>query len=68
MEFDELLKELGGCGRYQKCLFIMISLLCIPQAFNNMVMVFLVGVPDHWCHVPALEPFNLTLEETQDVR
>lgn len=68
MEFDDLLKALGGFGRFQKLLFVLISLLCLPSAFNILGIVFLGGVPDHWCHVPALEPFNLTLEETKDVR
>ena len=60
MYFDELLTGyLGDFGRYQLLVFVMVSLVNIPVGFNTMGIVFLAGVPQHWCHVPQLD--NLTV-------
>ncbi|CAH1798690.1 unnamed protein product [Owenia fusiformis] len=64
MEYDQLLKAyLGEIGRYQMWIIFWLSWVWIWGAFNNMGIVFLAAVPDHWCATPELD--NLTL--TQDV-
>uniref|UniRef100_H3CV27 Si:dkey-166k12.1 n=1 Tax=Tetraodon nigroviridis TaxID=99883 RepID=H3CV27_TETNG len=49
MNFDELLSEIGGFGKYQKILYIWI---CLPQvllALHMMVSIFTGATPPHWC-------------------
>ncbi|XP_067674282.1 organic cation transporter protein-like [Haliotis asinina] len=55
MKYDDILKELGEFGPYQKRLYV---LLCIPMVslgIQIMVTVFTMGVPDHRCAVPDLD-------------
>ena len=62
MEFDDLLIQVGEFGRYQRWVYFALCLVAIPAAFNNLAIVFLAGVPDHWCSVPSLDKFNLSHE------
>ena len=55
MYFDDLLTDhLGEFGRYQKVVFVLYSLIAVFQGFHNLGIVFLGGVPDHWCAVPQV--------------
>lgn len=60
MEFDDLLKRLGEFGRYQKfvCFAVLSCLVAVP--FNNVGIVFIAGVPKHWCFTPELQQLNLS--------
>ena len=63
MDFDQLLiQHIGEFGRYQKILYIALSLVLFPAAFNNMAIVFLAAEPNHWCQVSGLEPYNVSTE------
>ena len=63
MDFDELLvKHLGEFKKYQIILYFILSLTSIPSTFNNMSIVFVAGVPNHWCHEPELDRFNMSDE------
>ncbi|XP_035806630.1 solute carrier family 22 member 6-B isoform X2 [Amphiprion ocellaris] len=49
MNFDQILSEIGGYGKYQKILYIWI---CLPQiflAFHMMVSIFTGATPPHQC-------------------
>uniref|UniRef100_A0A3B4XPA2 Si:dkey-119m7.4 n=1 Tax=Seriola lalandi dorsalis TaxID=1841481 RepID=A0A3B4XPA2_SERLL len=49
MNFDEILRLIGGFGKFQKTLYIWI---CLPQiflAFHMLVSVFTSAVPPHLC-------------------
>ncbi|KAF6730352.1 Solute carrier family 22 member 6 [Oryzias melastigma] len=49
MHFDDILKNIGGFGRFQKLLYVWI---CVPQiflAFHMLVSVFTGAVPPHLC-------------------
>ncbi|KAM7383935.1 hypothetical protein PAMA_011339 [Pampus argenteus] len=49
MNFDQILSDIGGFGKYQKTLYIWI---CLPQvllAFHMMVSIFTGATPPHSC-------------------
>ncbi|XP_041831789.1 organic cation transporter protein [Melanotaenia boesemani] len=49
MNFDEVLRLIGGFGKFQKILYVWI---CVPQiflAFHMLVSVFTGAVPPHLC-------------------
>ena len=66
-EFDKILREVGTYGKFQKKLLICLILpYILVYAFLNGYL-FLLGVPDHWCHVPGRENTNYTLQEWKDM-
>lgn len=65
MNFDEVLRLIGGFGRFQKILYVWI---CLPQiflAFHMLVSVFTGAVPPHVCRSSAglQTPLNFTLQQ-----
>ncbi len=60
MDFDDLLKTLGEFGRYQKCICFLLSLCMLTVPFSNIGIVFIAGVPEHWCFTPGLKRLNLS--------
>ncbi|XP_062846692.1 solute carrier family 22 member 13 [Trichomycterus rosablanca] len=53
MDFEQVLTEIGGFGRYQKILYVWI---CLPQiliAFHMMASVFTGATPPHRCRSSA---------------
>lgn len=64
MEFEHILDRVGDFGRYQRDLmWIFLYPASVLLPWFSMNILFLVSVPDHWCRVPELDAFNLTLEE-----
>lgn len=63
LDFDDILPYIGGFGRFQ---FYVYMLLVGPMLYSCMPVlnrIFFTTIPDHWCQVPELEGWNLTLEE-----
>lgn len=55
MTFDDILKEIGQFGSYQKRIY---ALLCVPALCLSALMVvnvFLLGIPEHRCKIPGLD-------------
>lgn len=50
-----MLALIGDFGRYQKFIFFLLCLVCLPAAFNQLSIVFLAGVPDHRCAIPDID-------------
>ena len=63
MDFDDVLPSVGEFGTYQIILFFLTAPFCFFLAFTYFSQMFITLVPDHWCSVPQLDNFNLTLEE-----
>ena len=60
MEFDDLLtNHLGEFGRYQKIIFILISLTAVASAFTTLGIIFVAAVPEHRCDIPRLDALGL---------
>ncbi|XP_074166940.1 solute carrier family 22 member 7 [Sminthopsis crassicaudata] len=63
MGFEEILKEVGGFGRFQIRNVILLALPRILLPLNFLLPIFIAAVPTHHCALPAQEPLhNLTLE------
>ncbi|XP_007484011.1 solute carrier family 22 member 7 isoform X1 [Monodelphis domestica] len=63
MGFEELLKEVGGYGRFQirNVLLLVLPRLLLP--LNFLLPIFIAAVPSHHCALPAQDPLdNLTQE------
>ncbi|XP_053468656.1 solute carrier family 22 member 13 isoform X2 [Ictalurus furcatus] len=58
MNFDQLLAEVDGFGRYQKILYVLISLPQIFLAFHMMASIFTGYTPAHQCRSSAAEHWN----------
>ena len=56
MEFEDILKQVGEYGRYQKRL---VYFFLIPAgtifALLCMNTFFMLSEPNHWCHIPAIQ-------------
>ncbi|XP_070532070.1 organic cation transporter protein-like isoform X2 [Ptychodera flava] len=53
LQFDDVLKHiLGEFGKYQKVVYVLISLISIPCAYNSIGPVFLAASTNSWCKVP----------------
>ncbi|XP_010588364.1 solute carrier family 22 member 4 isoform X1 [Loxodonta africana] len=51
-DYDEVTAFLGEWGPFQRLIFFLLSASIIPNGFNGMSAVFLVGTPEHRCRVP----------------
>ena len=48
-QLEDVIKDIGGCGRFQCILSVIIhSMKCIV-CFSMLAMVFCGAVPDWWC-------------------
>ncbi|XP_048240248.1 organic cation transporter protein-like [Haliotis rufescens] len=68
MKYDDILKDLGEFGTYQKRLYV---LLCIPMVslgIQILITVFTLGVPDHRCAVPSLDNDTYAIQGEQHAR
>ncbi len=61
MDFEDVLKQVGDFGKFQK---IMIILFVMPTATINILndYLFMMSTPDHWCFVPQLANLSYELQ------
>ncbi|XP_007473505.1 organic cation/carnitine transporter 2 isoform X2 [Monodelphis domestica] len=52
-DYDEVTAFLGEWGPFQRLIFFLLSSSIIPNGFNGISVVFLAGIPEHHCRVPA---------------
>ncbi|KAF6082976.1 solute carrier family 22 member 5 [Phyllostomus discolor] len=51
-DYDEVTAFLGEWGPFQRLIFFLLSASIIPNGFNGLSSVFLMGTPEHRCRVP----------------
>ncbi|XP_077488176.1 beta-alanine transporter-like [Amblyomma americanum] len=69
MEFEDVIEEVGGFGRFQKLLlwmFLLPSQMLFP--FFTMSLIFLLSRPDHRCVVPQLDALDLNASQVGVIR
>ena len=66
-DFDGVIKETGGFGRFQKKQLLLVVVPYILFYSFILNFVFIIGKPSHWCHVPGRDETNLTLEEWKQI-
>uniref|UniRef100_A0A182N5I8 Major facilitator superfamily (MFS) profile domain-containing protein n=1 Tax=Anopheles dirus TaxID=7168 RepID=A0A182N5I8_9DIPT len=52
MGYDDILPHLGGFGRYQRRIYVLLCLPAISCAFHKLAGVFLLAAPDYRCRLP----------------
>ena len=57
VSFDDILREVGEFGRYQKKIYFLLFLPTIFSAMHKLAWVFLGAKADHRCKLPG-EPVN----------
>ena len=48
--FDEVLERIGGFGRYQKFMILLLGIAGIPMGAMTLGNVFISGLPHHACY------------------
>ncbi|XP_012268091.2 carcinine transporter-like [Athalia rosae] len=62
--FDDILPYIGGAGRYQWLLFVLLLPFSIVYACLYFTQIFITLLPnEYWCRVPELDGWNLTERE-----
>lgn len=46
---EEIIEKIGGCGKYQYFLSVMIHLMKLPTVFTMYLMLFSIATPKWWC-------------------
>lgn len=62
--FDKIMELVGNDGKFQRVFnnFYNVALVAFASmSFMNIVMV--LNEPEHTCHVPGREDFNMTIHE-----
>ena len=49
--YDDILKKVGGFGKFQRRSFAVLTLVYVAAAMNTLGYLFWAGRPDHWCDV-----------------
>nr|XP_042896300.1 beta-alanine transporter [Parasteatoda tepidariorum] len=68
MEFEDIIKDIGGYGKYQNnmvLLFVAPVTVVLPMIMLSSL--FIVSIPDHWCDVPKLEDFAFNTSEQRSL-
>ncbi|XP_020365380.1 solute carrier family 22 member 3-like [Rhincodon typus] len=60
LTYDDILKDIGEFGRYQRWIILLLSLSGVTFSFLIIAFVFLGMTPNHWCRGP---PGLLALRE-----
>uniref|UniRef100_F6YLB5 Major facilitator superfamily (MFS) profile domain-containing protein n=1 Tax=Ciona intestinalis TaxID=7719 RepID=F6YLB5_CIOIN len=62
MSYEDILKAVGGFGRYQKLLTLLLVVSGIPNGYLVLTIVFVGMTPPHRCCVPGIEECSQTWE------
>lgn len=53
--YEDVLKNVGGFGKYQKMVCALLVLSTVPNGFWAMASIFTHETPAHHCRLPKLE-------------
>lgn len=67
MKFENLLAEVGGFGKFQISLILLMVIPRVTLPFHFLLINFIGAIPSHHCNISSLDPNgifgNLTQEE-----
>uniref|UniRef100_A0A914C9G0 Major facilitator superfamily (MFS) profile domain-containing protein n=1 Tax=Acrobeloides nanus TaxID=290746 RepID=A0A914C9G0_9BILA len=63
IDFEGILKIIGGCNMWQVIIYLMISAHQVPHAMFALSVVYMMYPPDHWCKIPG---FNKEVMENSN--
>jgi len=69
-DFDVILNEIGGLGKYQLFLISLVYWIALPAGMIQVASVFLAATPEYRCNLNPLddpEYFNLTEKQLQEM-
>lgn len=55
IDFEGILRIIGEKGLWQMSIYIILSLQQIPHTMFNLLIIFMMIKPPHWCYVPELD-------------
>ncbi|XP_072178305.1 organic cation transporter protein-like [Diadema setosum] len=58
INLDDILKDVGEFGPYQKRVFALVCTMVFSNSWMSMITVFLAASMDHWCKVASWEDFD----------
>lgn len=58
MLYDDILDEIGGWGKYQKYICLLLMLGSVPTGYFTMSPVFTNKTPEHRCRIPEIDGFT----------
>ena len=61
---DEIIKEIGGCGRFQIVLGIVMHTIKLSTVWSMFTMVFAAATPKWWCYDDVYGDVMLALNTT----
>ncbi|XP_034478926.1 organic cation transporter protein [Drosophila innubila] len=65
MDFDDILKEIGEFGRYQRVNYLLICLPVLFAAANSLSYVFTAGIPKYRCRVDECDDVEQPQYQTE---
>lgn len=61
MDFEDIIKQVGDYGRYQKrAIYFFLLPLCAFAPWFSTPTLFMISAPDHWCRVDSLVNVSTT--------
>ncbi|XP_037076546.1 solute carrier family 22 member 3-like [Pollicipes pollicipes] len=66
-DFDELLEEVGGFGRFQWRMLALLQPPFLFLGFTLLSQLWLVLEPEHWCRVPELDALGWSAERARNL-
>uniref|UniRef100_A0A914WQR6 Major facilitator superfamily (MFS) profile domain-containing protein n=2 Tax=Plectus sambesii TaxID=2011161 RepID=A0A914WQR6_9BILA len=59
VDFEGILKIIGGCNKWQLIIYLLISAQQVPHAMFNLSVVYMMYQPDHWCKVDGFSRHDM---------
>ncbi|XP_043222110.1 solute carrier family 22 member 3-like [Amphibalanus amphitrite] len=66
-DFDEILEEVGGYGRFQWRILVLMQPPFMFLGFTLLSQLWLLLEPDHWCKVPELEALGFSPLDARNI-
>ena len=58
MEFEQILKNVGEFGKFQKLVLLFLAIVPLLQGYHSNGWNFMGGAHEHWCKVDELQNFT----------